>query len=35
MKPTYEDADLRTSGAIELHDALVAVANELRKGAAL
>lgn len=32
---SYEDADLRTSGAIELHDALVAVANELRKGAAL
>ena len=32
---SYEDADLRTSGAIELHDALVAVANELRQGAAL
>ncbi len=32
---SYEDAELRTSGAIELHDALVAVANELRKGAAL
>lgn len=29
---SYEDADLRTSGAIELHDALVAVANQLRKG---
>ncbi|MET6595920.1 hypothetical protein WHZ76_10025 [Citrobacter portucalensis] len=31
---SYEDAELRTSGAIELHDALVAVANELRKGTA-
>lgn len=30
---SYEDAELRTSGAIELHDALVAVANQLRKGA--
>ena len=30
----YEDAELRTSGAIELHDALVAIANELRQGAA-
>ncbi|MFP8442215.1 hypothetical protein ACLH09_05615 [Citrobacter braakii] len=29
---SYEDAELRTSGAIELHDALVAVANQLRKG---
>ncbi|CAM7637481.1 hypothetical protein CIFRMA203M1_01170 [Citrobacter freundii] len=29
---SYEDADLRTSGAIELHDALVTVANQLRKG---
>lgn len=29
---SYEDAGLRTSGAIELHDALVAVANQLRKG---
>lgn len=28
----YEDAELRTSGATELHDALVAVANQLRKG---
>lgn len=31
---SYEDAELRTSGAIELHDALVAIANELRQGAA-
>lgn len=31
---SYKDAELRTSGAIELHDALVAVANELRQGAA-
>ena len=31
---SYEDAGLRTSGAIELHDALVAIANELRQGAA-
>lgn len=31
---SYEDSELRTSGAIELHDALVAVANELRQGAA-
>ncbi|ENB6028411.1 hypothetical protein ABHJ46_003269 [Shigella dysenteriae] len=31
---SYEDAELRTSGAIELHDALVAVATELREGAA-
>lgn len=30
---SYEDAELRTSGAIELHDALFAVANQLRKGA--
>lgn len=30
---SYEDAELRTSGAIELHDALVAIANELRQGA--
>ncbi|MGU9870111.1 hypothetical protein [Kluyvera ascorbata] len=30
----YEDAELRTSGAIALHDALVAIANELRQGAA-
>ncbi|MDH1755565.1 hypothetical protein [Citrobacter braakii] len=29
---SYEDAELRTSGAIELHDALVTVANQLRKG---
>lgn len=29
---SYEYAELRTSGAIELHDALVAVANQLRKG---
>ena len=29
---SYEDAELRTSGAIELHDALVAIANELRQG---
>lgn len=29
---SYEDAELRTSGAIELHDALVAVANQLREG---
>ena len=31
---SYEDAELRTSGAIELHDALVAIASELRQGAA-
>lgn len=30
---SYEDAQLRSSGAIELHDALVAVANQLRKEA--
>lgn len=30
---SYEDAELRTSGAIEMHDALFAVANQLRKGA--
>ncbi|MGV3690396.1 hypothetical protein [Citrobacter freundii] len=29
---SYEEAELRTSGSIELHDALVAVANQLRKG---
>lgn len=30
---SYEDAQLRSSGAIELHDALVAIANQLRKEA--
>lgn len=30
---SYEDAQLRSSGAIELHDALVAVANQLHKEA--
>ncbi|WP_431356419.1 hypothetical protein [Enterobacter roggenkampii] len=31
---SYEDAELRSSGAIELHDALVSVANQLRQEAA-
>lgn len=30
---SYEDAEQRTSGAIELHDALVTVANDLGQGA--
>lgn len=30
---SYEDAELRTAGAAELHDALVAIANESRQGA--
>jgi len=30
---SYEDAGLRSAGAIELHDALVSVANQLRQGA--
>jgi hypothetical protein len=29
---SYEDAELRTAGAMELHDALVTVANRLRAG---
>ncbi len=29
---SYEDAELRTSGAIELHDGLVAIAAQLRAG---
>ncbi|HCR1883900.1 TPA: hypothetical protein ONC26_000207 [Enterobacter roggenkampii] len=29
---SYMDAELRTSGATELHDALLAVANQLRQG---
>lgn len=31
---SYMDAELRTSGATELHDALLAVASQLRQGAA-
>ncbi|HGY4819624.1 TPA: hypothetical protein ACNV1K_004376 [Klebsiella aerogenes] len=30
---SYEDADKRTSGAIEFHDAMVNFANQLREGA--
>lgn len=30
---SYMDAELRTTGATELHDALIAVANQLRQGA--
>lgn len=32
---SYEDAEKRTSGAMELHDALVTVANRLRNGEAV
>ena len=32
---SYEDAEKRTSGAVELHDALVTVANRLRNGEAV
>lgn len=30
---SYEDAEKRTSGAIEFHDAMVNFANQLREGA--
>ncbi len=32
---SYEDAELRTAGATEMHDALVTVANRLRAGEAV
>lgn len=31
---SYEDAEKRTSGAMEMHDALIILANRLRNGEA-